>query len=83
MNKHRYHLGDLVRYRTYIGVSRPDGSGMRSKLVTRQGVITGTSRNWWCVNGYVSISNRIISFKEILEVVQKEYLTKKQVRYVR
>lgn len=45
MNKHRYHLGDSVRYRTYINVSYPDGSGMKSKQVIRQGVITGTARN--------------------------------------
>lgn len=79
MNKHRYHLGDLVRYKTYINVSYPDRSGLRSKLVTRQGVITGTSRNWWCIKGHVAISNRIISFKEILGIVKKNFLTKEQV----
>jgi len=83
MNKHRYHLGDLVRYRTYINVSYPDGSGMKSKQVIRQGVITGTSRNWWCIKGHVSINNRIISFKEISGVVKKNFLTKKQVRLSR
>ena len=62
--KQRIRIGDLVEY--YYGSSvNPD------KRRTRRGLIQGTSRDWYCANGYVDIDNTLTPIKNIVRIVAR------------